>query len=41
MNRMLDIKEGTPPVEIDVEYYLLGHKDIYNKLKKQQKTAIK
>jgi len=41
MNRMLDIKEGTPPVEIDVEYYLLGHKDIYNKLKKAAKNGHK
>lgn len=41
MNRMLDIKEGSPSTEIDVEYYLLGHKDIYNKLKKAAKNGHK
>ncbi|MEQ8187228.1 MAG: phospholipase D-like domain-containing protein [Candidatus Eremiobacterota bacterium] len=41
MNRMLDIKEGSPSMEIDVEYYLLGHKDIYNKLKKAAKNGHK
>ncbi len=41
INGILDIKEGSPSMEIDVEYYLLGHKDIYNKLKKAAKNGHK
>lgn len=40
-NRLLDIKEGTPPLEIDLQYYLLGHPDIYNKLKNAAKHGHK
>ena len=38
---MLDIPPGKNPVEIDVQYYLLGHPAIFNKLKKAAENGHK
>jgi len=34
MVNLLDIPEGSESLEIDLQYYLLGHREIYEKLKK-------
>ncbi len=41
MNRLLDIKPGTPPQEIDIQYYLLEDSRIYEKIGKAARAGHK